>query len=163
MNNKQMLKKVEKAIEFLLAGKKRDALYVLFEIEARLKEEIEKEESRKEDGKELQHLMGWYMKVWNDRPPEADRFIDYKGIIGKHLKELSQIFKRDGKSLEDLKQLYESFKKSKKTYNGILEFRRELPNLKQIKSNEWTSPENRRGKDFYLKDWAKDDDEDIPF
>jgi hypothetical protein len=34
-----------------------------------------------------------------------------------------------------------------------------LPNIKgKSDSKEWCSPENQRGKDFYLKDWAKDDD-----
>jgi hypothetical protein len=162
MNNKQILKKLEKAVEFLLAGKKRDALYVLLEIEARLKEE-----SKKDDGKEVQHLIGWYLQLWNDKPPEMFRFTtEYKAIIAKHLRELMHIYKRNNESIEQLKKDYENFKRTRKDWNGLLNFRNQLPNIKG-KSNsnkDWASPENQRGKDFYLKDWAKDDDdEDIPF
>jgi hypothetical protein len=163
MNNKQILKKLEKAVEFLLAGKKRDALYVLLEIEARLKEE-----SKKDDGKEVQHLIGWYLQLWNDKPPEMFRFTtEYKAIIAKHLRELMHIYKRNNESIEQLKKDYENFKRTRKDWNGLLNFRNQLPNIKgKPNSNkDWASPENQRGKDYYLKDWAtkEDDDEDIPF
>jgi len=165
MNNKQILRKIEKAIGFLSAGKKRDALYVLLEIEAKLKEEMEKEESKKENGKELQHLMGWYLQLWDEKPPEMFKFsTEYKAIIAKHLKELIHIYRRNNEDIEQLKRDYENFKKSKKDWNGLLNFRNQLPNIKnKSNSKEWASPENSRGKDYYLKNWAKEDDEDIPF
>jgi hypothetical protein len=167
MNNKQILRKVEKALKSLYDGKVQDAINVLFELKARLKEEIEKEESRKEDGKELQHLMGWYLQLWNDKPPEMFKFsTEYKAIIAKHLRELIYIYKRNNESIEQLKKDYENFKKSKKEWNGLLNFRNQLPNIKNKSGSnkDWASPENQRGKDYYLKNWAKeDDDEDIPF
>jgi hypothetical protein len=167
MNNKQILRKIEKALEFLWTGKKRDALYILLEIEARLKEEMEKEESRKEDSKELQHLMGWYLQLWDEKPPEMFKFAtEYKAIIAKHLRELIHIYKRNNEDIEQLKKDYENFKKSKKEWNGLLNFRNQLPNIKgkPDSNKDWASPENRRGKDYYLKNWAKeDDDEDVPF
>lgn len=166
MNNKQILKKVEKALKSLADGKVQDTISTLFELKVRLKEEIEKEESRKEDGKELQHLLGWYLQLWDEKPPEMFKFAtEYKAIIAKHLRELIQIYKRNNEDIEQLKKDYENFKKSKKEWNGLLNFRNQLPNIKnKPDSKEWTSPENRRGKDYYLKNWAKeDDDEDIPF
>jgi hypothetical protein len=166
MNNKQMLKKVEKALKSLVDGKIQDTVNILFEIRTRLKEEIEKEESRKEDGREIQHLIGWYLQLWDEKPPEMFRFAtEYKAIIAKHLRELIHIYKRNNESIEQLKKDYENFKKSRKDWNGLLNFRNQLPNIKgKSGSKEWTSPENRRGKDYYLKNWAKeDDDEDIPF
>ncbi len=166
MNNKQLLRKIEKAISFLLAEKKRDALYVLLEIDAKLKEEMEKEESKKENGKELQHLMGWYLQLWDEKPPEMFKFsTEYKAIIARHLKELIHIYKRNNEDVEQLKKDYKSFKEQRKDWNGLLNFRNQLPNIKNKQNNrEWASPENSRGKDYYLKNWAKeDDDEDIPF
>jgi len=166
MNNKQLLKKIEKALKHLTDGKIQETINVLFELRTRLKEEIEKEESRKEDGKELQHLMGWYLQLWNEKPPEMFKFsTEYKAIIAKHLRELIHIYKRNNEDIEQLKRDYESFKKSRKEWNGLLNFRNQLPNIKKSNNNkDWASPENQRGKDFYLKDWAKeDDDEDIPF
>jgi len=156
MNNKQLLKKIGKAIEFLSAGKETDALNVLFEIEARVKEKMEKE-SRKEDGKEMQHLIGWYLELWDDKPPEMFKFsVEYKAIIAKHLKELIHIYKRNDEDIEQLKRDYESFRKTRKEWNGLLNFRNQLPNIKNKQNREWTSPENSRGKDYYLKNLADD-------
>jgi hypothetical protein len=165
MNNKQMLRKVEKALKYLTDGKIQETISILFELRARLKEEIEKEESKKDDGREVQHLMGWYLQLWNDKPPEMFRYtVEYKAIIGKHLKDLIQIYKRNNESIEQLKKDYENFKKSRKDWNGLLNFRNQLPNIKGKSNNkDWASPENQRGKDYYLKNWAKEDDEDIPF
>jgi hypothetical protein len=168
MNNKQLLKKVEKALKNLTDGKIQETINVLFELKVRITEEIEKEERKKDDGREVQYLMGWYLQLWNDKPPEMFRFTtEYKAIIAKHLRELMHIYKRNNESIEQLKKDYENFKRTRKDWNGLLNFRNQLPNIKG-KSNsnkDWASPENQRGKDFYLKDWATkdDDDEDIPF
>jgi len=172
MTEKQILKKVERAIELLAQKNIREAFKVLMEIKVRLEAEIRKEETEKEDGKKLQHLMGWYLKLWDNRPPESFRFTDYKYIIGKHLRELAEIYERNGEGVEELKRDYEAFKQSRQQWNGILQFRRELPNLKNAKGNEWSSEENQRGKDFYLKGWGneegenklwRDEDDEIPW
>jgi len=160
MNNRQILKKLEKFDELLKAKKTKDALDLIHELKARLEEEIEKEEQRSDYGKELQHLMGWYLNLWNQKPPEMFKYsVEYRAIIGKHLKDLIQIYLRNNEDIEQLKKDYENFKKSRKEWNGILQFRNHLPNIKgKSDSKEWCSPENQRGKDYYLKDWAKDDD-----
>ena len=160
MTEKQILKKVERAIELLAQKNIREAFKVLMEIKVRLEAEIRKEETEKEDGKKLQHLMGWYLKLWDNRPPESFRFTDYKYIIGKHLRELAEIYERNGEGVEELKRDYEAFKQSRREWNGILQFRRELPNLKNAKGSEWSSTENQRGKDYYLRGWS---DEEKPF
>lgn len=104
------------------------------------------------DGKELQHLMGWYLQLWNNKPPEMFKFsTKYKSIIAKHLKELIHIYKRNNEDAQQLKRDYESFRKSRKDWNGLLNFRNQLPNIKNKQSREWTSPENSRGKDYYLE------------
>jgi hypothetical protein len=160
MTERQILKKVEKAIEFLTQKNIREAFKVLMELKTRLEMEMKEEETEKQDGKKLQHLMGWYLSIWNNQPPESYRFTDYKYIIGKHLKELLEIYERNGEDIESLKRDYEAFRQSRRDWNGILQFRQQLPNLKNAKGNEWSSPDNQRGKDFYLKGWS---DEEKPF
>jgi hypothetical protein len=172
MTERQILKKVDKAIEMLMQKNIREAVKVLMELKTRLEMEMKEKETEKEDGKKLQHLMGWYLSIWNNQPPESYRFTDYKYIIGKHLRELMEIYERNGENIENLKRDYEAFKQSRQQWNGILQFRRELPNLKNAKGNEWSSEENQRGKDFYLKGWEneeeenklwRDDDDEIPW
>ncbi len=171
MTERQILKKIDKALELLMHKNIREALKVLMELKARLEMEMKEEEEEKEDGKKLQHLMGWYLRLWDNRPPEALRFVDYKTIIGKHLKELGEIYERNGEDIESLKRDYEAFKQSRRDWNGILQFRQNLPNIKKANGKEWSSPENQRGKDFYLKGWEaegenrlwRDDDDEIPW
>jgi hypothetical protein len=160
MTERQILRKVERALELIMQKNIRGAVKVLMELKVRLEAEIREEEEEKGEGKKLQHLMGWYLKLWDNRPPESLRFVDYRSIIGKHLKELAEIYERNGESIEDLKRDYEAFKNSRKDWNGILQFRQQLPNLKNAKGNEWSSPDNLRGKDYYLKGWS---DEEKPF
>jgi hypothetical protein len=160
MTERQILKKIDKALELLMHKNIREALKVLMELKARLEMEMKKEEEEKEDGKKLQHLMGWYLKLWDNRPPESLRFVDYKTIIGKHLRELAEIYERNGEDIESLKRNYEVFRQSRRDWNGILQFRQQLPNLKNAKGNEWSSPDNQRGKDYYLRGWS---DEEKPF
>jgi len=155
MTERQILKLIDKTIELIKQGKIKEGYSVLLQLQTRLKEEIEKDQA-KEYGKSLQHLMGWYLSVWGQQPPESLRFISYKEIIGKHLRELLLIYQQNGKGVEELKRDYEEYKKTKQ--KGILEFRRDLPYLKQQKP-EWVSRENSRGKDFYLSQLWREDDE----
>jgi hypothetical protein len=155
MTEKQIIKKIDRALELFTKRDFRGALKVLMELKTRLEMEMKEEEEDKEEGKKLQHLMGWYLRLWDNRPPEALRFVDYKHIIGKHLRELAEIYERNGESVEDLKRDYEAFKNSRRDWNGILQFRQQLPNLKNAKGNEWSSPDNQRGKDYYLRGWGE--------
>jgi hypothetical protein len=160
MTERQILKKIDKALELLMRGDIKEVFKVLMEIKVRLEAEMKEEEEDKEEGKKLQHLMGWYLKLWDNRPPESFRFTDFKYIIGKHLRELAEIYERNGESIEDLKRDYETFKNSRKDWNGILQFRQNLPNIKKAKGSEWSSTDNQRGKDYYLRGWG---DEEKPF
>ncbi|ADO45302.1 conserved hypothetical protein [Hydrogenobacter thermophilus TK-6] len=156
MTEKQILKKIDKALALLMQKDIRGALRVLMELKTRLEMEMKEEEETKGEGKKLQHLMGWYISIWNNQPPESFRFTDYKYIIGKHLRELLEIYERNGEDIETLKRDYEAFKNSRKDWNGILQFRQNLPNIKKAKGSEWSSPENQRGKDYYLKGWGEE-------
>jgi hypothetical protein len=160
MTERQILKRLERALELIMQKDIRGALRVLMELKTRLEMEIKEEEKDKDVGRKVQHLMGWYLRLWSGRPPEALRFVDFKHIIGKHLKELLEIYERNGEGIEDLKRDYEVFRQSRQQWNGILQFRRELPNLKNAQGKEWSSPDNQRGKDYYLRGWG---DEEKPF
>jgi len=160
MTERQILKKIDRVLELLMRREMKEAFKVLMELKARLEAEIREEEEDKEEGKKVQHLMGWYLKTWDNRPPESFRFTDYKYIIGKHLKELLLIYEKNGEDIESLKKDYEVFKKSRKDWNGILQFRQNLPNLKRTNGKEWSSTDNQRGKDYYLQGWG---DEEKPF
>jgi hypothetical protein len=155
MTERQILKKIDRALELFAKRDFRGAFKVLMELKTRLEAEIREEE--KEDGKKVQHLMGWYLRLWDNRPPESFRFTNFKYIIGKHLRELAEIYERNGEGIEDLKRDYEAFKNSRKDWNGILQFRQQLPNLKNAKGNEWSSPDNQRGKDYYLRGWSNEE------
>jgi hypothetical protein len=157
MTERQILKKIDRALELFIKRDFRGAFKVLMELKARLEAEMREEEEEKEDGKKLQHLMGWYLRLWDNRPPESFRFTDYKYIIGKHFKELAEIYERNGEGIEDLKRDYEAFKNSRKDWNGILQFRQNLPNIKKAKGSEWSSPDNQRGKDYYLRGWGNEE------
>jgi sulfur transfer protein SufE len=154
MTERQILRKVERIIELLSQKNIKEAFKMLLELKTKLEMEMKEEEEDKEKGRRVRHLMGWYLRLWNNRPPESFRFTDYKYIIGKHLRELAEIYERNGEDIETLKRDYEAFKNSRKGYNGILQFRQQLPNLKN--ANEWSSSENQRGKDFYLRGWEAD-------
>jgi len=122
-----------------------------------LKAQAEEEEKKKDYGKALQHLLGWYLELWEERPPESLRFMKHKEIIAKHFKELLEIYTRNGESVEDLKNDYLSFKEqTKKGDKGILHFRNALRFIKQKK--EWSSEDYRRGKEEYTKLWGEDDE-----
>jgi len=160
MTERQILKKIDKALELLMQRDIKEAFRVLMELKTRLEMEMKEEEEEKEDGKKLQHLMGWYLRLWDNRPPEALRFVDFKHIIGKHLRELLEIYKRNGEDIESLKRDYEAFKSTRHHWNGILQFRQNLPNIKKANGKEWSSIDNQRGKDYYLRGWS---DEERPF
>jgi hypothetical protein len=160
MTERQILRRIERVLQMLTQKNVREAFKELMELRTRLEMEIKEEEEEKEGGKKLQHLMGWYLRLWENRPPESFRFTAFKYIIGKHLRELAGIYERNGEGIEDLKRDYEAFKNSRKDWNGILQFRQQLPNLKNAKGNEWSSPDNQRGKDYYLRGWS---DEEKPF
>ena len=128
-------------------------------------------EEKKKDKVDVRHLMGWYLQLWNNDPPEKLMSVKYQAVIGKHLKELVKIYQQNNESIEQLKADYEKFKETqKKGSKGITQFRALLPAIKQAKNQtskkQWTSPENERGLDYYLQDEnfpQSIDEEDVPF
>jgi len=122
-------------------------------------------EEKKKDKVDIRHLMGWYLQLWNNEPPEKLMSVKYQAVIGKHLKELVKIYQQNNESIEQLKADYEKFKETqKKGSKGITQFRALLPAIKQAKNQtkQWTSPENERGDDFYKKAVEKHIDKNFP-
>lgn len=133
-------------------------------------------DEKNKDKIDIRHLMGWYLKLWNDEPPEKLMSTKYTAIIGKHLKELVKIYQQNKETINQLKADYENFKNTqKKGAKGITQFRALLPAIKKAqksKKKKWTSPENERGLDYYLNAAQEDsfpeeietiNDEDVPF
>jgi len=153
MDKRSIVRRLEQALDFLEAGKVNDAMIILNFL-------IDKLTAVKDDtaelNKKLQHLMGWYLKLWNDKPPEALRFVTYKELLGKHFKELIQIYERNGETIDDLKTDYEEYRKkatAKKGTGGLLEFRLRLPKIKAMqgkKEDRWCL-DNARGEDYYFQ------------
>ena len=133
--------------------------------------------NEKQKGKiDIRHLMGWYLELWDNNPPEMLMSVNYQAVIGKHLKDLVKIYQQNGESIEQLKKDYQEFKETQKRgTKEITQFRALLPSIKRTKESKkkWTSPENERGLDYYLgeEDLSipnvnpnnKNDEEDIPF
>ena len=147
-----------------------------------LEYKIAEEKQRKEKyGKAIQHLVGWYLNLWNNTPPESYGRTNYKAVIGKTFRELLIIYENNNLKIEDLKKDYEKFKEGTGIQNFLLgdksisRFKQVLPQLKQLENKKtnkkWTSPENERGLETYLKAIESKDpnfpeeinDEDVPF
>ena len=152
MDKRSVLKNIDKAIKLLVSGEFGKALDVLLLLKIRL-EEVQNKPSL---NKKLQHMIGWYLKLWNDKPPESLRFVTYKELLGKHLRELIIIYERNGEDIEALKKDYEEYREKsllKKGTGGLLEFRIKLPKIKAAqgkKEDSWCL-ENARPKSYYLK------------
>ena len=144
----ETLKNLKTKQDYIKAVKK------LIQLQKKIELQLQKEETKQGDtGKKLQHLMGWYLKLWDNKPPEFLKFSNPKAIIGKHLKELIQIYERNGEDIETLKKDYEHFLETWKRGNkGILHFRSILPTLKQSEPQKsWTTSEYERGTEYYEK------------
>ena len=149
------LESILKKLEAILTEKDgRKAKQKLLELIEEIRTRLEAQKN-KEDGKAIQHLMGWYLNLWQDKPPEMLRYMDYKSIVAKHLRELTAIYRRNGEDIEELKKDYEEFKKSwGKGDRGILHFRHALRYIKQQEGkSQWVDEEYKTGKSF----WGEDD------
>lgn len=139
-----------------------------------LEYKIAEEKERKEKyGKAVQHLVGWYLKAWNNKPPESFGRTNYQAVIGKTFRELLIIYENNGLSADDIKKEYQAFMEGNNIQNFLLgdksitRFKQVLPQLKQLEKKgkkvkkKWTSPENERGLDYYLKAVEQEEEPDL--
>jgi uncharacterized protein YukE len=158
---KTLLRQLEQVLESKTG---QEAYKRLTKIVEELRQYIQFHEERAERyGKSIQHLMGWYIKLWNGTPPESFGYSKWQDRVGKALRELIQIYEQNGLGVEDIKKDYEEFRRLKEGYlkgdGSITWFRTVLPRIKRThrESGKWVTPENTRGLDYYM-----DDIDDMP-
>lgn len=126
-------------------------------------------EEKDKDKMDIRHLVGWYLKLWNNEPPEKLMSTKYESIIARHLKDLVKIYQQNSETVEQLKKDYENFKNTqKKGSKGITQFRALLPAIKKsVIKRSSMSEEYKKSKDEYELPsnliFTSDEDEDVPF
>lgn len=194
MRIKTILKTVDEVIYLWQGDKKQKqkAVKRLIELRNRLALKVQEEEKRKKLEEKIppvNQLVGWYIKIWQGKIPEG-----HPGRAGAVFKELLKNYKL---SEEEIKDVYlwwiklhkeDVPKKLQNTYSIVLthpdtrsitDFKGKLRYIKGLKreleesqSKKWTSPENERGLDYYLKAVEQEeepdlsipnDNEDVPF
>ncbi len=147
MKIETIIKRIEEILAERDGRKAKEKLVKLLQ-EMKLKAENKKSQ---DNGKVLQYLMGWYLQLWDEKPPEMFRFVDFKSIVAKQFKELAEIYKRNGEDIEKLKEDYEEFKKAwSKGDKGILHFRSALRYIKkQDQGSEWVDEDYKVEKNFW--------------
>jgi|GEM_PF-1816562 len=152
MRIKTIYKEIDKIYSLFLSPKtsdRREALVRLANLREKLKAKVEeREKPQKGNGKQIQGLLSWYLKVWNNNPPEYLRHSPKvaNGAIAKNLKELLEIY---GGDENRLKEEYLEFKNADEKRlkwerrkllwdRGIFNFRKVLSRWKQLKEEEIT-------------------------
>ncbi len=121
----------------------------LANLREKLKAKVEeREKPQKGNGKQIQGLLGWYLRVWDNNPPEYLKHekATANRAIAKNLKELLGIYEGDEKAL---KRDYLEFKDLNKDRvkwelkrlwwdGGIFNFRKVLSRWKQLKEEKTT-------------------------
>lgn len=158
MRYKTIMKRLEKIHHELSNGQMKKAAKSLFELIQEINYYAGKEEEKEVDGKVLQHLFGWYLKLWDEKPPEFFRYpAKWKDVVGKELKALIKLYEFLEKEIEHLKTDYEEFKKSSSRDKSLNFFRSfYLPSIntkiRELRDKKWTSEKFERGIDYYLRE-----------
>jgi hypothetical protein len=149
MRIKTIYKEIDKIYSLFLSPKtsdRREALVRLSNLREKLKAKVEEKEVKPSKGKQIQGLLGWYLRVWNGKPPEYLRHSPKvaNGAIAKNLKELLEIYEGDENRL---KEEYLEFKEADPKRlkweqkrllwdRGVFNFRNVLSRWKQLKEEE---------------------------
>ncbi|MEM3426721.1 hypothetical protein [Hydrogenobacter thermophilus] len=160
MRHETILKELDKILREPNPAKKKELFLSLRESLASYIQR--KEELKEKYGRAVQHLIGWYLSLWNNKPPEALSRTKWQDTVGKVLRELVIIYERNNADIDEIKKDYESFKNSKGWLRGdgsITRFRSVLSQIKQ--QSKWVSEENMRSMSEYESLW--DEDDEMPF
>ncbi len=150
MRLKTIYKEIDKIYFLFLSPKtsdRREALVRLANLREKLKAKVEEREKPKSgNGKQIQGLLSWYLRVWDGKPPEYLKHekATANRAIAKNLKELLGIY---GGDEEALKRDYLEFKEADPKRlkweqkrllwdRGIFNFRKVLSRWKQLKEEE---------------------------
>jgi len=150
MRIKTIYKEIDKIYSLFLSPKtsdRKEALVRLANLREKLRQKVEEKEKPKNgNGKQIQGLLGWYLRVWNGNPPEYLKHPKQVAnrAIAKNLKELLEIY---GGNENRLKEEYLEFKTADEKRlkweqrkllwdRGIFNFRRVLSRWKQLREEE---------------------------
>ena len=150
MRIKTIYKEIDKIYSLFLSPKtsdRKEALVRLANLREKLRQKVEEKEKPKNgNGKQIQGLLGWYLRVWDGNPPEYLKHekATANRAIAKNLKELLGIY---GGNEEALKRDYLEFKNADQKRlrweqkrllwdRGIFNFRKVLSRWKQLKEEE---------------------------
>jgi len=160
MRKDTILRRIERSLELIESGKTEQVYRPLLQTAKEIKEAMGR---KKEKEPKVRELIGWYLSLWDNEPPEILKYTEPMKVIGKHFKELVKIYRNNNLDVDDLKYEYQSFKEAdtkligwkKKLLGdrGIVQFRYVLPRWKGIPEQarkKWTTSENERGLDYYL-------------
>ena len=154
MRIKTIYKEIDRIYSLFLSPKtsdRKEALVRLANLREKLKVKVEEKETpKKGNGKQIQGLLGWYLRVWNGNPPEYLKHekATANRAIAKNLKELLGIYEGNE---EALKRDYLEFKnlnrervkwEFKKLWwdGGIFNFRKVLSRWKHLKEEQKSTP-----------------------
>jgi len=165
MRIKTIYKEIDRIYQLFLSpatSDRREALVRLANLREKLRQKVEEKEVKPSKGKQVQGLLSWYLRVWNNNPPEYLRMAKKtaNSAIAKNLKELLEVFEGNE---EKLKEEYLEFKTADEKRlkweqrrllwdKGIFNFRKVLPKWKQLKEEEVSKARN----------WGAYDKDSIP-
>jgi len=149
MRIKTIYKEIDRIYQLFLSpatSDRREALVRLANLREKLKAKVEEKGGKTSKGKQIQGLLSWYLRVWNNNPPEYLRHSKKvaNSAIAKNLKELLEVFEGNE---EKFKEEYLEFKTANEKRlkweqrrllwdRGIFNFRKVLPKWKQLKEEK---------------------------
>jgi len=150
MRLKTIYKELDKIYSLFLSPKtsdRKEALVRLANLREKLKAKIEeKEKPKKGNGKQIQELLGWYLRVWDGNPPEYLKHekATANRAIAKNLKELLEIYENDENRLKEDYLEFKNLNRERVKWElkrlwwdgGIFNFRKVLSRWKQLKEEE---------------------------
>ena len=154
MRIKTIYKEIDRIYSLFLSPKssdRKEALVRLANLREKLRQKVEEKETpKKGNGKQIQGLLSWYLKIWNNNPPEYLKHPKQVAnkAIAKNLKELLEIY---GGNENRLKEEYLEFKTADEKRlkweqkrllwdGGIFNFRKVLSRWKQLKEEQKKTP-----------------------
>ena len=153
MRLKTIYKEIDRIYQLFLSPKtsdRKEALVRLANLREKLRQKVEEKETKPSKGKKIQGLLSWYLRVWNNNPPEYLKHPKQVAnrAIAKNLKELLEIY---GGNENRLKEEYLEFKNLQKDRvkwelkklwwdGGIFNFRKVLSRWKQLKEEQKRTP-----------------------
>ncbi len=166
MKLKTILKELDKALQLWEKGAKVQALERLYRLRNRIAHKVQEEQERQEGKNSTAgKLADWYYGLWQGKIPEGNY-----GRVVNVFKDLLERYKLPEEEIKETYLWWLNLDKDRvpkylyKTYSIVLtdrqtraitDFRGKLRHIKGLKNEleggTWTSPENERGMDYYIR------------